>query len=142
MEELDYQDTVTDFALPEGTFFDTAMIHLVTTATLDKLRELYPQGRFEARRFRPNIVIAPSSNVTDFIENGWIGHTLCIGDEVRLQITGACPRCVMTTLPQGDLPTDLDILRTAAKSNKANVGVYAGVINGGKIRRGDTGRLE
>ena len=79
MEELDYQDTVTDFALPEGTFFDTAMIHLVTTATLDKLREIYPQGRFEARRFRPNIVIAPSSNINDFIENDWIeiGRASC-----------------------------------------------------------------
>jgi hypothetical protein len=27
-----------------------------------------------------------------------------LGDEVRLRITGGCPRCVMTTLPQADLP--------------------------------------
>jgi uncharacterized protein YcbX len=42
MEGLDHRDTVTDFTLPEGTFFDVAMVHLVTTATLDRLRELYP----------------------------------------------------------------------------------------------------
>src|SRR6266481_5367969 len=61
MEGLDHRDTVTDFTLPEGTFFDVAMVHLLTTATLDRLRELYPQSRFEARRFRPNIVVEPAS---------------------------------------------------------------------------------
>jgi hypothetical protein len=59
MEGLDYRDSVTDFALPEGTFFDCAAVHVLTTATIDRLRELYPQGRFEARRFRPNIVVEP-----------------------------------------------------------------------------------
>ena len=104
IEGLDYRDTVTDFALPEGTFFDCATVHLLTTATLDQLRELYPTGRFEVRRFRPNIVMEPTASEKAFIENSWIGHTLAIGDEVRLSITGPCPRCVMTTLPQGDLP--------------------------------------
>lgn len=142
MEDLDFRDTVTDFALPEGTFFDCAVVHLLTTATLDRLRELYPQGLFEVRRFRPNIVVEPSSGEKGFIENDWIGHMLVIGDEVRLSITGPCPRCVMTTLPQGDLPRDLGILRTAAKNNKANVGVYASVLQGGTIHRGDSVRLE
>ena len=71
------------------------------------------------------------------VENDWVGHTLVIGDEVRLQITGPCPRCVMTTLPQGDLPKDAGILRTAAQNNQANVGVYAAVVTGGTVRRGD-----
>jgi hypothetical protein len=53
MEGLDYRDTVTDFNLPEGTFFDCAVVHLLTTATVNRLRELYPEGRFEVRRFRP-----------------------------------------------------------------------------------------
>ena len=34
MEGLDFRDTVTDFALPEGTFFDCATVHVLTTATL------------------------------------------------------------------------------------------------------------
>src|SRR5229473_5359507 len=55
MAGLDYRDTVTDFDMPAGTFFDIAVVHLLTTATIDHLRGLYPQGRFEARRFRPNI---------------------------------------------------------------------------------------
>ena len=142
IEGLDHRDTVTDFALPEGTFFDCATVHLLTTATLDRLRELYPNGRFEVRRYRPNIVVAPASGEKSFVENAWIGRTLRIGDEVRLNVSGPCPRCVMTTLPQGDLPKDSGILRTAAQHNQGNVGVYANVARGGTIRRGDPVRIE
>jgi uncharacterized protein len=142
MDGLDYRDTVTEFSLPEGTFFDCATVHVLTTATIDRLRELYPQGRFEARRFRPNIVVQPADGVTGFAENAWVGHTLAIGDTIRLNVTGPCPRCVMTTLPQGDLPKDAGILRTAAQHNQASVGVYASVLRGGTIRRGDAVRLE
>lgn len=142
MEGLDHRDTVTEFALPEGTFFDSAVVHLLTTSTLERLSELYPQGRFEVRRFRPNIVVETANGGKQFVENAWIGHTLAIGDTIQLSITGPCPRCVMTTLPQGDLPKDAAILRTAAQNNKANVGVYASVRRAGTVRRGDAVRLE
>ena len=137
MEGLDYRDTVTDFALPEGTFFDCAVVHLLTTATLDRLGDLYPRGRFEVRRFRPNIVVTPVGDERSFIENAWVGHTLAVGDDVRLSVTGPCGRCVMTTLAQGDLPKDPEILRAAAQHNHVQVGVYAAVVRGGVIRRGD-----
>src|SRR5205823_3354021 len=97
IEGLDYRDTVTEFGLPEGTFFDCAVVHLLTTSTLDRLRMLYPQGRFEVRRFRPNIVVEIANGEKDFVENAWNGQTLMIGDAVRLSVTGPCPRCVMTT---------------------------------------------
>src|SRR5437870_3172843 len=73
MEGLDFRDTVTDFELPAGTFFDLAVVHLLTTATIDKPRELYPQGRFEVRRFRPNIVVATGPDAQGFVENDWVG---------------------------------------------------------------------
>ena len=141
IEGLDHQDTVTDFALPTGTFFDCATVHLLTTATLNRLRDFYPQGRFEAQRFRPNIVVESVGGEESFAENAWIGHTLAIGDEVRLSITSPCGRCVMTTLDQGDLPKDSGILRTAVQHNRGNVGVYAALVRGGTIRRGDRVRL-
>jgi len=142
MEGLDYRDTVTEWELPAGTFFDLAVVHLLTTATIERLRALYPEGRFEVRRFRPNIVVSTGPDAEGFVENDWIDRTIAIGDEVRLRITGPCPRCVMTTLPQGDLPKDAGILRTAAQHNQANVGVYAGVIAGGTIRRRDPVTLD
>jgi hypothetical protein len=137
MPGLDHRDTVTEWELPAGTFFDLAVVHLLTTATIDRLRALYPEGRFEVRRFRPNIVVSTGPDAHGFVENDWIDRTVEIGDEVRLRVTGGCPRCVMTTLPQGDLPRDPGILRTAAQHNQADVGVYADVIAGGAVRRGD-----
>src|SRR5947209_2142595 len=137
MAGLDHRDTVTDFEMPTGTFFDIAVVHLLTTATIDHLRALYPQGRFEARRFRPDIVVSTGPEERGFAENNWIGHTVAIGGNVRLAITEPCPRCVMITLPQDDLPKDSGILRAAAQHNAVNVGVYASVLSGGSIRRGD-----
>ena len=137
MDGLAHRNIVTDEAMPPETFFDLAIIHVLTTATIDRLRELYPQGRFEVPRFRPNIVVEVASGEKNFAEDAWIGHTLAVGNEVRLSITGPCPRCVMTTLPQGDLPRDPGILRTAAQHNQVNVGVYGALLQRGTIRCGD-----
>ena len=46
MEGLEYRDTVTDFGLPQGTFFDAAVVHVLTTATLDRLRDAVSAGTF------------------------------------------------------------------------------------------------
>jgi uncharacterized protein YcbX len=86
--------------------------------------------------------VASADGATGFVEDAWIGQTVRIGDEVQLSITGPCPRCVMTTLAQDDLPRDVGILRTAAQHNQANVGIYASVLRGGAIHRGDPVNLE
>jgi uncharacterized protein len=144
---LAQREKVTDEAMPPRTFFDIAVIHLLTTSTINRLRELYPAGRFEVRRFRPNIVVESASMEKDFIENSWVGKTITIGGEdansnVLLKVSGRCTRCVMTTLPQGDLPRDLGILSTVARYNQVSAGVYASVYRGGTIRRGDLIQIE
>jgi uncharacterized protein len=141
MAELDYQETVTDETMPAGTFFDLATIHVLTTATINQLRELYPAGRFEARRFRPNVIVHSDDDDAGFVESNWVGKELRLGDDVVLEITDHCPRCVMTTLPQGDLPKDSGILRTAARHNDVHVGVYAEVRRPGTVRRGAAAAL-
>ena len=142
LDGLAHRETVTEEGMPTRTFFDLAVVHVLTTTTIDQLRELYPEGRFEIRRFRPNIVVQPLAGQNGFVENDWVGRSLAVGDAVRLGISGPCPRCVMTTLPQGDLPKDVGILRTAAQHNHVNVGVYADVAREGAIQRGDQVYLE
>ena len=134
------RDKLTEEFMPPRTFFDGATVHFLTTTTLDTLRALYPEGRFEARRFRPNIVIGSRSPERKFAENDWLERTLQVG-EVALKVTKLCSRCVMTTLSQGDLPEDLGVLRTAARYNRVHVGAYATVVRGGRIRRGDSVKL-
>ena len=62
-------------------------------------------------------------------------------------LTGASPRCVMTTKAQKDLPRDLDVLKTLARKNRieqegfgtfACLGIYAEVTSPGPIAVGDT----
>lgn len=139
---------------PAGTFFDFGAVHLVTTSTLARLSELAPESRFDPRRFRPNLLVATEGE-SGFVENAWIGRNLAIGDGVRLEVTDPCGRCVMTTLAQEDLPADPAVLRTAARHNRvvggghrgadgvypASVGVYARVLAGGVVRRGDPVRV-
>jgi MOSC domain-containing protein len=156
IDGLAHRGTVTDESIalsaPKGSFFDYAVAHVLTTNTLNRLRELYPEGRFEARRFRPNIIISVGKGEPDFVENSWVGLRVEIGDALVLKVTNPCPRCVMTTLPQADLPQDHGILRTAAQHNQPvvpalgsampSVGVYANVLRSGVIRRNDRMRMQ
>jgi len=153
IEGLANRETVTDetmsSATPVGTFFDCAPIHVVTAATLAALARGYPDGRFDPRRFRANIVVETRGE--GFPENDWVGRSISIGGEVVLEILSPCPRCVMTILKQGDLPLDPGILKTVARLNNAvvtppderlpSVGVYAKVMQGGTVRRGDALRF-
>jgi uncharacterized protein YcbX len=137
IEGLPRRDQVTVETMPPGTFFDCAVVHLITTSTLGRFRELYPEGRFDVRRYRPNVVLELSDPAGDFVENDWVGRTVALGEEVRLRVTGLCGRCVMTTLPQRDLPRDVGILRTVARHNRLIAGAYASVERTGTVRRGD-----
>jgi len=130
--------------VPVGAFFDLFPVSVLTTSTLDRLTELRPQSRFDERRFRMNVIV--HAQEAGFVENEWIGRDLTIGDSVRLRIALPDPRCVMTTLDQGELPNDTDVLRTLIRYNKIQVGhsgqfpcagVYAVVAEMGTIRIGD-----
>ncbi|HEY2386768.1 MAG TPA: MOSC N-terminal beta barrel domain-containing protein [Candidatus Binatia bacterium] len=130
-----------DFPCPPGSFFDAAPLHVLTDATLATLREAYPGGSFDVRRFRPNVLVAAGGAVGR-IEEAWSGHTLAIGSDVRASVLMGTIRCVMTTLPQYDLPRDPRILRTLAQEAGGNAGVYATIERPGTIRVGEHVTLE
>lgn len=136
VEGMENPGSVFSVAAPIETFFDIGMVHIVTTSTIDMLRKLAPTSRIEARRFRPNIII-DTKGKEGFVEEEWVERVMSIGEQVQLKITQPTRRCIMTTLAQGDLPDDLNILQTLAKENERNFGVYAEVIRTGKIQVGD-----
>ena len=130
--------------VPVGSFFDVFPLSVLTTSTLARLNELRPQTRFDERRFRMNVIV--NTERPGFIENDWVGHELGLGDGARLNVALLDPRCVMTTLAQGDLPQDTDVLRTLVRHNRVQVGdlgqfpcagVYAVVAAPGTVRTGD-----
>jgi uncharacterized protein YcbX len=132
--EVDFPTNLTG----EGTsFVDLGILHLLTTTSM---------GDFDVRRFRPSILI-DTPDLAGFPENEWSGRTMTIGagdDAVVLSIGDPAPRCVMTTVAQGDLPRDPGVLRTIAADNKvtnvlgtfACLGCYARVETGGTVSVG------
>lgn len=134
-------------AAGQGSFVDFAPVHAMTTRTLAHLSSLQAASAWEARRFRPNLLIDDGDQPGAFTEDGWIGDDLLVGEEVRLRVSMPTPRCVMTTLAQDGIPRDPEIMRTVAEHNKHRVeglgqwacaGAYLEVVQGGVIHTGDT----
>ncbi len=131
-------------------FVDVAGLHLITTATLQKLQELEHAPVFAPARFRPNIVIATPDAGACLLEDRWIGRTLRVGATATMRISSRTPRCVMTTLEQSVLAHDPGVLRAAANNRHhfqgigtlACAGVYAEVTTPGTVSDGDLVRLQ
>lgn len=139
--EFDESQPLLQFPVPNR-FFDLGSLHLLTTATLARLRDLSPGTTFDPRRFRPNLIVQSPDGEEGFVENEWPGKIISIGDDVRIRVMMPTVRCVVTTYAQDDLPRDPQVLKTAAAHNSANVGVYAMVEQGGTVRRGDVLRID
>ena len=131
---------------PPGTFFDFAPLHVLTTATLNRIGELHPAGEIAALRYRPNIVI-DTPGLTGFAENDWVGQDLRVGADLVVKIMARSPRCAIPTLAHGDLARDTAAVRVLARHNRVIpvepmgpepcAGVYAQVVHPGEIRLGD-----
>lgn len=130
---------------PPGTFFDLSVLHLLTTATLARLQALAPTATFDARRYRPNLMLETDTG-PGFVENDWAGRTLRLGDAAEVSVTIPTMRCIMTTLAQEDLPEDRATLRAIAANNRVEItgwgtwacaGVYGDVAAPGTVRVGD-----
>jgi uncharacterized protein YcbX len=128
---------------PAGTFFDASPLHLITSATLGRMARAHPGGRWDARRFRPNVLVDVADGGT---EDAWAGRAVRLGPDVGIAVLAPMARCVMTTLAQADLPHDPAILRTLARENRRDVmgrgglacaGVMASVSAGGSVKVGD-----
>jgi len=125
-----------EFTSLPGTYFDALPLHLLTTATLGDLGRRNPSARFDRRRFRPNILIAPEGGATGQPELDWCGRPLRVG-QATVSVEMPVVRCSMTMQPQADLPQDPSVLRTIVRHSNQNVGVYANVVSPGGVGIGD-----
>jgi len=121
---------------PPGTYFDAFPLLLLSDRSLASMARLAPDSIFDARRFRPNLLIEADGD-DDFPERSWCGQTLRIG-EATLRIGVECPRCVMVTHAQGDLPRDPRVMRALVREAGGCLGVYASVERPGPVAVGDT----
>jgi uncharacterized protein len=64
----------------------------LASGTLTHLTRLAGASRFDARRFRPNILVDTGSEAGRFIEDEWLNHALQIGRETEIAVTGGAMR--------------------------------------------------
>ena len=125
-----------EFYTPPGTYFDVFPVHVLTTGALAMMTRLNPGADWDARRFRPNILVDTGAAGADHIERRWTGQRLRIG---RATVKGEIPtmRCAMPMHAQSALPRDPAILRTIVREADQCLGLYASVVEGGSVRVGE-----
>jgi uncharacterized protein YcbX len=120
-------------------------LSMVTDASLDKLGHHLGAGDIDGRRFRMLINLTGDAAHE---EDSWIGHRVSLGD-TTLRVTGAIPRCAMTTHDPDSGDRDYDTLRAikeyrgfaGPEGKDLMFGVYGDVESPGTIRVGDEVRV-
>jgi uncharacterized protein YcbX len=112
-----------------------APLHLLTTASLRRLQALGPGGLPDRRRFRPTVLVETAG--ADFVEDGWIGRRLRLGD-AELAAQDRATRCGMTILAQPGIAEEPEILRQLVRHNRRHFGIYCGIARAGAIAVGDS----
>jgi uncharacterized protein YcbX len=117
--------------------FDDASVSLITSTTVDEICGLAEQPP-DVRRFRPNILIAPS-RAAPFAEDAWLGGTLSFGDSgeaAAICVTHPDERCAMVNLsPDSALPTP-GVLKAVVRWRDNKAGVYGTVTRRGRLTTG------
>jgi uncharacterized protein YcbX len=120
--------------MPESRYVDAAPLLVLTTSSLRAGRALHPDGVWDPRRFRPNLLIDLDGD--QWVEDGWLGRTLQVGS-VTVRPTEQCIRCTMVTRAQPGLEHDVEVFRTLARHHGARVGVWTDVLTTGMVAVGD-----
>ncbi len=132
----------------DGTFLDSALVHLLTTASLTAMASGHPDAQWDVRRFRPNVVVevpaSAAAGAPGFVEDTWLGTTVGLGEAgAALSIDDATARCAMPSRAQPEhagraaLDRDLGVHRALKAGHGDTLGVYCGVASPGPVTVGD-----
>ncbi len=76
-DATDDNSAVVSWTMPPGRYVDALPLLVITTASLRQGRALHPDGAWETRRFRPNIVVDVEDD--GWVEDAWCGRTIRVG---------------------------------------------------------------
>jgi uncharacterized protein YcbX len=132
-DATDDRSEALEWTMPKGRFVDALPVLVITTAGLRAGQAAYPQGAWDVRRFRPNVVIEAEGE--GWVEDSWCGRVLQLGD-ATVAPRKPCKRCTMVTRAQPELGKDVEIFRTLLKTHGATAGVWSSVVKLGTLRVG------
>jgi uncharacterized protein YcbX len=119
-----------------GRFLDDASVHVLTTASMRAMEDVAASQQWDARRFRPNVVV-DVGEARRFVEDDWVGGRLRIG-EVELEVVKRTTRCSMVGRAQpGGIQGDMEVIGALRSHHDLTLGVHAQVVVPGVVRRGD-----
>ena len=133
---------------PVGTFVDLAPLHIVSRATLDGAAGLRPDLNWDARRFRPNLVLDTEGGA--FVENDWVGRSLRFASGATIRTSQPTVRCAMPLRAQPEhagnvaLGRQPELFRAMSELNTEypnHLGAYVDVEVPGRVAVGDTVEL-
>jgi uncharacterized protein YcbX len=133
---------IAEFESPPGTYYDCYPLMVMTTSALRALAVALPDSVIDIRRFRPSFVVDAGDDEMDASTPGhpefdWRGRRARVGS-ATIEFGAPCPRCVMVTREiDASTPADRAILRHIVRDLDQNVGVYATIVEPGRVRLGD-----
>ena len=110
-------------------------IHVLTTASLQRLAEVRQVEAIDVRRFRPTVLIE-TDTAGRFVEKQWVGQSLRLG-LVGAQATEETTRCGMTFIAQPGVDDDPEVLRSILRHNKRHLGLNCTIDGVGTLHEGD-----
>jgi uncharacterized protein YcbX len=127
--------TFARYSTPPGMFVDLAPVHVLSETSLATIgAEIGTE--LDARRFRPNVLLALQDPDGDLPESQWTGAYLTVGD-VGLNVLMPTIRCVVPSRAQPGIDVDRRITKAVAVKAQRCLGIYCGVGSNGVVRVGD-----
>ena len=107
-----------------------SLVNLASVADIERVA----RAPVDPRRFRANLYLA---GAPAWAERDWVGRTLTAG-EARLRVVAPIERCAATAVNPETATRDLNLpLLLERGFGHVETGVYAEVVGGGVLRRGD-----
>jgi uncharacterized protein YcbX len=91
----------------------------------------------DKRRFRANFYVEWDNQDDPFYENSLVGRTLKIGEWMEVAIVERDPRCTMITLDPDTAEATAKLLQHLGRKHSGDAGVFAAVIQRGRVNKGD-----
>jgi uncharacterized protein YcbX len=122
-----------------GQAYDEYPISILSQASVEYLgQQSESKSILDSRRFRPSFLL---EGCQPHQEDSWLGGTIQIGKELRLQLVARDPRCSITTQDPTTGERDIDTLRIIISyrpnPKAAYFGVYGIVEYPGAVSVGD-----
>ena len=91
----------------------------------------------DKRRFRAKFYVDWGNQDDPFYELSLVGKTLKIGNRLELAIVERDPRCTVITLDPDTAVATPKLLQHLGRNHGGDAGVFAAVIQRGRVNKGD-----